>query len=166
MGLLNFFQGIKGIFGFCPCCSEPFRLSDATLFTRGRPPETAFDRLYKSRDRYVTALERFEEKQGTIRDAARIRGQRAAHRRLRHLVPFLAQRHVHPLDVKVLFHPVEYVVFHGLHNRQCRRIELVTHPPGDRATELLQGSISQSIEAGSVEWQTWRVTEGGSIQRG
>ena len=40
MSSVQVFQEMKKIYGICPCCGEPFRLSDTTPFTRASPPPT------------------------------------------------------------------------------------------------------------------------------
>ena len=40
MNVLTVFTEMKAIYGFCPCCDELFRLSDATIYTKLPPPRT------------------------------------------------------------------------------------------------------------------------------
>src|SRR6266699_1311133 len=163
MSLVTTFQAMRELYGFCPCCGEPFRLSETSLFFRSRPPLTEFDRVEAARDRLEGQIENFEEREEEIRQTAREKGQRAAHRRVRSIVPLLRDMKIEPSDVKVLFHPVEYVVFHGLNDENCSAIDFVDHPPESQNQERVLRSISDSLKAGNVEWQTFRVSDEGTV---
>lgn len=157
------FKEMKQLYGFCPCCGELFRLSDATIFTQTLPPHTPFDRLNAQRDRLVKQEERFEECKDQIEEEATKRGQRRAARQLRKLSPYLYDSAANPNDVKVIFDPVEYLVFRGLTARHCTLIELVDHPAETSQREQAQESIARAIKAGNIEWQTFRVQPNGTI---
>jgi len=156
------FKEMKQLYGFCPCCNELFRLSDATLYTKTLPPHTPFDTVAEQRKRFLKQRERFEDKEEAIRDEAKARGRALARRQLRKVAPFL-RRGVDPNDIKVIFDPVEYLMFHGLTKEQCTLIELVDHPAETSQREKAQRSIQRTIEAGNIEWQTFRVQLDGSI---
>lgn len=140
MNILTVFAEMKAIFGICPCCNELFRLSDASIYAKVPPPRTEFDRIETAFDRLQREVERFEEKEEGIREAARRRGQRAASRHLQELAPFFVKRKIEPEDVKVLFHPVEYLVFRGLSEDNCDALLFVDHLPDSRERERVQKS--------------------------
>ena len=160
MSFVTAFGEMKSIFGFCPCCQDPFRLSDATLFTRTRPPSTEFDRLDAERERVAETERRFRERESRIRAKAVEDGRAAARRRLRTVAPFFTRRKIELRDVKVLFHPVDYVIFRGSCGSQCLSVDFVDHPATTRERERIQRSLQRVIEAGSMDWQTYRITEG------
>lgn len=157
------FKELKQLYGFCPCCGEVFRLSDTSIFTKTPPPHTPFDKLAAEHDRLNQQIEKFDEQEDKIREAATQRGQRKAARQLRKLSPYLYDQAANPKDVKVIFDPVEYLVFHGLTKGHCTLIELVDHPAASKAQEKVQSSIDQAIKGGNFEWQTFRVQTNGSI---
>jgi predicted Holliday junction resolvase-like endonuclease len=163
MTFVSTFQKMRQIYGFCPCCDEPFRLSDASLFFRSKPPTTEFDQIDAAWEKVERQKEYFEDIEEEIRQLARERGQRAAQRRVRSIVPFLKERRIEPADVKVLFHPVEYVVFRGLYHQNCAGIEFVDHLPESQYQERVLNSISESLKAGNVEWQTYRVNDDATV---
>jgi predicted Holliday junction resolvase-like endonuclease len=154
---------MKSIFGFCPCCGDLFRLSDATLFTKTPPPKTDFDRSDAAFERLRKQTEQFAELEEAIQEKATRRGQMRATRRLRKMAPFFVQREIVPQDVKVLFHPVEYIVFRGLSNSACTSLLFVDHPPESRGRELLQISLKRAINSGNFEFQTFRVETNGRV---
>jgi predicted Holliday junction resolvase-like endonuclease len=77
--------------------------------------------------------------------------------------PYLYDRAANPNDVKVIFDPVEYLVFHGLTKEHCTLIELVDHPAETKSHERVQESLQRSIKSGNVEWQTFRIQTDGRI---
>jgi predicted Holliday junction resolvase-like endonuclease len=163
MSLISDFQEMRKIYGFCPCCDEPFRLSDAELFLRGRPPRTVFDDLQLNWDKVERQIERFESQEQAIRERARELGRIAAQRRIQKIAPFLRLQKIEPGDVKVLFDPVEYVVFRRLRNRECNAIDFVDHPPETKLGERRIKSIDNTLRGGRVEWHTFRVTDDGRV---
>lgn len=163
MTFLTSFQEMKRIYGLCPCCGEPFRLSDVSLYTRSAPPKTAFDELEIDQKRLQNAWERFDNVEDRLRQKARELGQKAAGRRLRRLLPFFTQRKLNPQDVKVLFHPVEYVAFCGMNGGQCRSIDFIDRPADSARREAIQKSLDESIRKARMEWQTYRVSPDGAL---
>jgi predicted Holliday junction resolvase-like endonuclease len=58
--LLNFYKHEKRIFGRCPQCQEPFRLSDVKLTYGKEPPKDMLARMKGERDRLKSQLEEVE----------------------------------------------------------------------------------------------------------
>ena len=163
MNFLAQFQEARRIYGFCPCCGEPFRLSDAQLVTGGPDPRTPFDVLEDERDKLAMAQERFEEAEGRMRSKAREAGRVLAQRRLQRLLPFFTKRRLAPQDIKVLFHPVEYIGFRGMSDGGCTGIEFIDRPATTKEHGALQNSIDTALAKRRVEWQTFRVDQSGTI---
>lgn len=163
MNLVGVLNEMKRIYGICPCCDEPFRLSDATLFTKVAPPKTPFEKIDDAFARLERRIEIFEGEEEEMREKARRLGQLAARKRLREIAPFFAGRKIDPQDVKVLFHPVEYVVFRGMQSDRCASVDFIDHPPNNRERERVQRSLEKAITAGNLEWQTFRIDENGHI---
>jgi predicted Holliday junction resolvase-like endonuclease len=163
--LVGAFQEMKRLHGFCPCCGEPFRLSAATLFTKGAPPRTAFDKVDAEQQKLNEAIERFDEKEEAIREKARQLGQAQARKRLKKIATTFTTRRIDPQDVKVLFDPVDYIVFRGLNGNGVTGIELIDRPAETSRREKVQESIRKTIKQGNVEWQTFRIDADGRIAR-
>jgi predicted Holliday junction resolvase-like endonuclease len=160
---LTWFEETKKIYGFCPCCGEMFHLSDVTIFTKTPPPQTPFDRIADQQTRLQRQIERFDEKEEEIREKAKATGQRKARRHLKKLSPYFFGATVDLKEVKLLFDPVEYVVFKGLSKANCSSVEFVDHQPDTKERELIQTSLDAAIHAGNIEWQTFRVETSGRI---
>ena len=165
MNLVEVFNELKRIYVICPCCGEPFRLSETTLYTKSAPPKTVFEQIEDARLRLVRRIEKFDEKEDAIREEARRLGQLEARRRLRVIAPFFVARRIDPQDVKLLFHPVEYVVFRGMQRDRCASVDFIDHPARNRERERIQRSLDGAIKAGNLEWQTFRIDDGGRVVR-
>ncbi|NOS72300.1 MAG: hypothetical protein HOP33_20545 [Verrucomicrobia bacterium] len=63
--LLNFYKHERNIFGRCPSCREPFRISEVKLTYGKEPPQDLLTRLKTDRDKL---LDRLEELESEIQD--------------------------------------------------------------------------------------------------
>jgi predicted Holliday junction resolvase-like endonuclease len=160
---LIWFEEVKKLYGFCPCCGELFRLSEADIYSKTPPPRTDFDELEFRRGQLENMIDRFEAKKEAIEAEATKKGQAKARRKLRKIAPYLYDRAVVAQDMKVIFDPVEYLVFHGLTEKKCTLLEFVDHPAETKEREKAQRSIQTAISGGNVEWQTFRVQSDGNI---
>jgi len=165
VNFLGAYDEMKRICGFCPCCGELFRLSEVSLYTREAPPRTPFDRVDEARDHLDHAIERFDDQEAEIREAAKRRGQAQARKHLKRIAPFFVGRRIDPQDVKVIFSPVNYVVFRGLARDSPTAIELIDGEPITREHEKVQNSIERTIKAGNMEWHTLRIDADGRVAR-
>lgn len=165
MNLVEVLNEMKRIYVICPCCGEPFRLSETTLYTKTAPPKTVFEEMDDARLRLERRIEKFDENEAAIREEARRLGQLEARRRLRVIAPFFVARKIDPQDVKLLFHPVEYVVFRGMQTDRCGSVDFIDHPPTNRERERIQRSLDSTIKAGNLEWQTFRIDDDGRVMR-
>ena len=126
---------------------------------------TAFERRIADRDdRLSTAEERFTEKLSQQRDALVVQGRRKAKRRLRKIDPVFSARGIDPQDVKVVFEPVEYVIFHGLNSTGVTSLEFVSRPPETRSQEVTVTSVDAAIRNGNVEFETLHLRDDGSLE--
>ena len=164
MDVVSLFQEFKRIYGFCPCCGEPFRLSDASLlFTRAARPRTVFDALADEQDKVESAREELEGQEELLRERARKEGRRAARVRLKSFLPFFTRQRLDVRDVKVLFDPVDYLAFRDLAIGQCTDVVLIDREPTSRDRENLHASIERSIREGNLEWLTVRISDNGRV---
>lgn len=166
MSTVRLFHDFQKIFGFCPCCGEPFRLSEATLFHRSPPPRTPWDVLEEEREKLARAEERLFGDEERLREMAQKEGRKEMERRLRSLTSFFRRQRIAVRDVKLLFHPVDYVAFRGLSEGSCSAVEFIDREPVSSAHDELQRSIEQSIRAGNFEWITLRIEDDGRVSIG
>jgi predicted Holliday junction resolvase-like endonuclease len=163
MNLVDTLNGLKAVYAICPCCGDPIRLADADLFTKARPPKTKFDEIEEETSQIETQLERYEASRERIEEGARRRGRDAARQRLAEIAPFFTSRRIVPNDVKVLFDPVDYVVFNGLDAGCCGSVELVDRPPQNAMRERLHWSLERALKEGKIEWQTFHISDDGKV---
>ncbi len=163
MSTVRLFQDFQKIYGFCPCCDTPFRLSDAALFHKAPPPRTAWDDLDDEWERLGRAADRLEADVYWLREEAREQGRQARDRRLSRLTTFFKRRRIVLADLRVIFHPVDYVAFRGLSASRCTSVELIDREPDSRAHERLQQSIEKSLTEGRIDWITLRIQDDGRV---
>jgi len=162
--IVRFFAVQRSIFGLCPCCGELFRLSDTRVFLKTRPKKDWMD-ILRARDARLDGVEeRIDSAEEALREKARIVGRRSARLAVRRIDPVFAPRRLNADDAKVLFHPVDYVVFRGMKEQGTIR-EIILLDGETRAPDRirLQKSIEKVIEMGNYEWLTVRVQEDGSV---
>ena len=78
--------------------------------------------------------------------------------------PIFAPRKLNPDDAKVMFHPIDYVVFSGLKNGPIKNIILLDREAKEQSHRRIQESIQRVIDWGNYEWQTLRVNNSGEIK--
>jgi predicted Holliday junction resolvase-like endonuclease len=169
--LATFIQGGQRLIAQCPHCDELFQVLHARFIFPARDPgrceyadllalQANTSRLSGRLDR---AQERFELEKDTIRAAATAQGQRTARRHVLRIDQVFSARKIDPQDVKVLFDPVDYVVFHGLNNGGVKEVRFISHEPETAQQERLVKAIAKVVQAGDVGFSTLRVTKEGGI---
>lgn len=162
--LVEFFAIQREIFGICPCCGEIFRLSDARIYLRARPRKNWMD-LLEDQDQLLDQLEeQIGEAEEELRDKARKSGRRRAQRAIKRIDPVFAPRNLNADDAKVLFHPVDYVVFKGMKEPGfVDSIVLLDRETKDPGRRRLQRTIEKAVEKENYDWVTIRVGDDGKI---
>ena len=163
MNVIAFFHESKQIVGICPCCRDVFRLSDAMLYTKERPPFTPIDALEADEAELSRAEKTFDKKEEMLRGKAVEKGQKAAKKQLEAIAGPFVQREIDPQDVKVIFHPVEFVAFRGMSNGLVDRVAFIDRPATSKDREKLQASIAKTIGAGNVDWRELRIGADGKV---
>lgn len=163
--ILRFFDAQRQIFGVCAKCGEFIRLSDCRIFIRTKPKKDWKDLLDAEADRLDSLAQKLEERKQELQERARLRGRVAAARVVKKIDPVFTPRSLNPDDAKVLFHPIDYIVFDGMKNADTvRRIVLLDRETSSVRHRHLQRSIENAIEKERFDWMTLRVSEDGGIQ--
>lgn len=162
--IIRFFAVQRSIFGLCPCCGELFRLSDSKVFLKSKPKKDWMD-ILQTRDARLDDIEQqIDDAEEALREKARVAGRRSAHLAIRRIDPVFAPRRLNADDAKVLFHPVDYIVFRGMKDQgTIREIILLDGESISPERVRLQESIERTIQSGSYEWLTIRVQDDGAI---
>jgi predicted Holliday junction resolvase-like endonuclease len=164
MSVVRLFQDFRRIAGFCPCCGDVFRLSDAQLFYRTKPPRSPWDNLEDERAAYERARERLDRETERLQERARAAGRLEMERRLARVTTSFKKCGINVRDLKLLFHPVDYLSFTGLHARNCTGVELIDRAADSKVRERLQASIERTISNGNVSWCTVRIADDGQVR--
>lgn len=166
--ILDFYSSLRQIFGVCPSCEEIFRVSDCKLYQKSKKPAIDWkEKVDSELNRLDILEEKLQEKIELAREAAREAGRKEADKIVKKIDPIFRPLKLNPNDAKVLFHPVDFIVFNGMNNNYSdtgiRNILLLdkTNKSGENAQ--LQKSIESSISRGNYEWLTLRVEENGTI---
>jgi predicted Holliday junction resolvase-like endonuclease len=163
--ILKFFTLQRQIFGVCPNSGQLFRLSDCKVYVRTKPMQDWMDKLDLESQRIDKVEERIEEKQEAMREKGREKGRKEASRLIRKIDRVFTPRKLNPDDAKVVFHPIDYVVFNGMKDGSSIKnivlLDRITNSPDHRN---LQKSIEKTIERGNYDWLTLRVLGDGSIK--
>lgn len=163
MNILTLLRESKQILFICPCCGHVYRLSDATIFTKESPLPSDFDRLEEAERRFARAVQRFEDREDALRQKAIARGQMAAQKQLRCIAKPFADCEIDPQDVKVIFHPVEFVAFRGMSDGDVAKVVLIDRPAESKEHEKLQQSVLQAVESGNYAWKLLRIDSEGRV---
>lgn len=163
--ILKLFTLQRQLFGVCPKCNDLFRLSDSKIYLKKKPVSDWMDELDLKGQRLERLSEKLDEKEGELRERAREKGRREAQRVIRRIDPVFTPRKLDPDDAKVIFHPIDYVVFNGMKKgSSMRNIVLLDRQEKGKAHRSLQRSIERVVERDNYEWQTLRVKEDGKIK--
>ena len=163
LDLATFWRVQRIIFGVCPRSGQFFRLSDCKVFPRSLPSPDWMDEVKASKERVDDLEEQLEQEEESLREPGRVRGRLMAVEIVRALDPVFTPRNLNPDDAKVLFHPVDYIVFNGMKRGITESILLLDRARASSADAALQESISDVIRRGRYEWQTLRVDNQGNV---
>jgi predicted Holliday junction resolvase-like endonuclease len=177
--LLLFIDNLQNILGYCPCCGNVFLLTDAKLiFTEKSENNSDYGKyLIKQKElenfeqqieKMQNNLERLEEKHKIIMEniieKAREAGRKKAKAKLKKLDPTFSGRKIDPQDVKVIFDPIEYVVFNGMHSGNgVKHIELIGRSSKTKRDENIEKNITKAIKAGNYQFEVLRIDSEGNI---
>ncbi|MBZ5522455.1 MAG: hypothetical protein LAP21_09470 [Acidobacteriia bacterium] len=171
--LIQTIDGLQEILAICPCCGEVFRMVDAKfIFPAKRARSCEYldlvaleDHVAEEDFRLTAAQEKFAKQLEAQRRQLAELGRRMAKKRMKKIDPVFSVNKIDPQDVKVIFEPVEYIIFHGLNSESgVKLIELVSRQPDTTALETTLKSIDRTIESGNVEFETLRMQVDGSFK--
>lgn len=164
--IVDFFSLHRQIFGVCPHadCGALFRLSDCHIYLRTKPARDWMDALDRMDAQLASLEEELEEKVEEMREKAREKGRRRAQQTICRIDPIFTPRRLNPDDAKVIFHPIDYVVFNGMKESVRMKNIILLDREGTTADQRrLQSSIQKTVEKGRFAWQTLRVGDDGTV---
>ncbi len=165
--VLDFYSMLRHIFGVCPCCGEIFRLSDCKLFQKKKPEIDWKEEIDKEMQRLENLEEKILLKIEESKEAARTVGRRNADKLVRKLDKIFIPLKLNCNDCKVIFHPIDFIVFNGMNNNvgDCSIKEILLIDKDNKSGQYLeiQKSISNAIQTKNYDWLTLRVENDGNI---
>jgi len=163
--ILRFFSIQRRIFGICPRSGEFFRLSDCQIFLKKTPPRDWMDGINSESLRLEMIQEKIDEKESELRDKAREKGRQLAKMAIKKVDVIFSPRRLNPDDAKVVFHPLDYVVFNGMKDSSSmKNIIFLDREAKTQDHRVIQRSIERVVEKGNYEWQTLQIHEDGTIK--
>lgn len=171
--LIQTIDGIQEILGICPCCGELFRLVEGKFVFPQKAVKScdyldvvSLEKRVATENEHVTRAEdRFQAKLDEQQERLALKGQKQAKRKLKKIDPVFSARDIDPQDVKVIFDPVEYVIFHGLSSETgVSQLEFISRQPVSRLHEVTTRSIERAIKNGDVSFETLRLKDDGSFE--
>ncbi|HRR06963.1 MAG TPA: Holliday junction resolvase-like protein, partial [Victivallales bacterium] len=143
--IIAFFSIQRQIFGICPCCGEIFRLSDADISMKKKFKSDWLDLIERRKQHLDIKEERLRERKSEMQEKAKVIGQKRARSYIKRIDPVFTPRHLDPDDAKVIFHPVDYVVFHGM-SKNDNISKIVFLDRLDVNDKNIQKSLEKAIE--------------------
>jgi len=162
--IVKFFTMQRQIFGICPHSGQLFRLSDCKVYRKVKPTHDWMDKLESEETRLDGIEERIEAKKDEMQEKAREKGRQEAGKQVKKVDRVFSPRKLNPDDAKVLFHPIDYVVFNGMKNNEIKNLLLLDRESKSADHRRLQNSIEKTIDHGNYEWVTLRIEENGEIK--
>jgi len=162
--LIKFFAIQRQIFGVCTCCGEIFRLSDANVYIKKKPVPDWMNKLDQSNARLDKTEEKINSEEIEVREIAREKGRVAADKVTKKIDKIFYPNNYNPDDAKVMFHPVDFLVFNGMKKNDITNLVLFDREVKDRGQKALQKSIEKTVIRENYEWITMHVSEDGSIE--
>ena len=105
------------------------------------------DRLEKEEERLSKLEEKLKEKEGELREKAREKGRILAQKAVRKVDPIFHPRRLNPDDSKVIFHPIDYIVFNGMKDgSSIKSIVLLDRETKEGNHRAIQKSIERVME--------------------
>jgi len=165
--MLLFFQYQRQIFGICPCCGDFYRLSDCKIYKEDKAPTDWLDKLTREERRLNDKEDKVNEALDILRQASREKGRKEANRLVKKVDTVFSPQKLNPDDAKVIFHPVDFVVFNGMKDASngdaLQNIVLLDGEKKSAEGKKIQKSLAKAIDKESYEWLTLRVDNDGSI---
>lgn len=165
--IMNYYSSLRQIFGVCDCCGEIFRVSDCNLYQKQKNVADWKEKIDSEISRLDNLENKLQEKIELAKEAAREAGRKAADKHIRKIDPIFSPLKLNPNDAKVIFHPVDFIVFNGMNNnksnKEIKNISLLDKNGKNGEHKIIQDSIDKAISRSNYEWLTLRVEENGSI---
>ena len=162
---LQIFNNFKTILCVCPECQHIMRLSDVQLHSKAKPPKTWLDD-YELRDNNVDKkYDKFEQEKYKIQETATAKGRLIVLKTVKKSLDnkFL-KLNFNPYDVKVLNHPIDFVIFNGNHEKNVSDVTLLTYKNTNKNLQKLHKDIEKVIQQKAYDWKVVNISTNGQVE--
>lgn len=163
--LIKFFQLQRQIFGVCPHTGNVFRLSDTHIYVKKKPEPDWFQKIEIAQERIDRASEKLDERADEVAEQAKVKGRRQADNAIKKFDKVFTPKKLNADDSKVIFHPIDYIVFNGMKSGQMKNILLIDSHKTTSTEKQIQRSIDKAVEKENYEWITLRIEDNGNIKQ-
>ena len=98
-----------------------------------------------------------------MREKARETGRKQADKLIKKVDPVFAPLKLNPDDAKVVFHPIDFLVFNGMKAKELKNLIILDSRNKPSDLKSIQESVANVIAKGNYEWLTVNVSINGSI---
>jgi predicted Holliday junction resolvase-like endonuclease len=165
--IIDFYSSLRKIFGVCTDCEDIFRLSDCKLYQKSKPDSDWKEKLDSEIIRLENLEEKLLEKIELAKVSARESGRKEADKLIKKIDTIFSPNKLNPNDAKVVFHPVDFLVFNGMNSNSgdasIKNLVLLDKKGKTGENASIQNSIQKVVETQQYEWLTLRVEESGKI---
>ena len=152
----------NGYYALCPCCDQPIRLKDTSLFYLDNFTPPALELYNKRMEEIQDRKRELKEEKSKITHTSKI-GAKSVNIGfiLERLAPTLREFRFDRNDCRSLFDPIDYLIFDGLSKQgMVSKLYFIDIKTGDARLKKNQKEIRSLIERKKVEWNTYEI-EGG-----
>ena len=165
LSLLQIFNNFKTIHCICPECKYIMRLSDIQLRSKAKAPKTWLDSYEFRQTKIEEKYEKFEQEKQKIKERNTALGRLDVEKTVKKSLDdkFLKLK-FNPYDVKVLNHPIDFVVFNGDHDENIQDINLVTYSSSNQNLQKLHKDIERVISQKAYDWKVVNIATDGQVR--
>lgn len=167
----DIFHQARRVLCKCPKCGEISRLSEIDIKSGVTTEPTWLDDYDSRVDEYNTADGKFTDEKKALKKEATDKGRIQAEADMKNfiknsLIPTYRGMHTYdPRDIRVIGHPVDFVVFNGANKvaekkgESVKEVMLLSKKTDDPHLQKLHSSIRDVIENNKYAWQTAKVVD-------
>ena len=168
----DIFHQARRVLCKCPECGEISRLNEIDIKSGVITDPTWLDEYDDNMDDFDTSNQEFADEKSKLKAKATAKGRIKAEKDMKNfikksLTPTYRSMHTYdPRDIRVIGHPVDFVVFNGGNKVRMKKTDsvkevlLLSKKTDDPHLQKLHSSIHDVIENNEYAWQTAKVVDG------
>lgn len=184
--IVDFYKQLVYIFGICPCCNEILHIPEANLsLPTKKVILSESKRIIELQNQNENKRERIESideavdynnyeiselklelKSKDNQEIIKVKkdGRRQAIDSTKKVVPIFGKKKFDPRDARLIFSPVEFLIFEGLTEyKEVDKLILLSRKPETSEQEKIGRSIADTIAKGNLDFKVIRFSNNGQI---